>query len=81
MLVLGRSDVRRLLDLEALIDALSDAFVELSAGRVSVPPRVAAMTEQGLLAAMPGFVGGVLETKLVPSSPGTPGPGRRRTRR
>ena len=37
MLVLGQTDVRRLLDLEALIDALSDAFVELSAGRVSVP--------------------------------------------
>jgi ornithine cyclodeaminase len=75
MLVLGQTDVRRLLDLEALIDALSDAFVELSAGRVSVPPRVAAMTDQGLLAAMPGFVGGVLETKLVSVFPGNAGTG------
>jgi ornithine cyclodeaminase/alanine dehydrogenase-like protein (mu-crystallin family) len=44
--------------------------VELSAGRASVPPRVAAMTPDGLLAAMPGSVRGVLETKLVAVFPG-----------
>jgi ornithine cyclodeaminase/alanine dehydrogenase-like protein (mu-crystallin family) len=32
---------------------------------VSVPPRIAASTERGLLAAMPGYADGVLETKLV----------------
>jgi len=35
-----------------------------------VPPRVAAQTPAGLLAAMPGYVSGVLETKLVSVFPG-----------
>lgn len=66
MLVLSQEDVRRLLDVETLIDRLAEVFAELSAGRASVPPRVAAFVpERGLLAAMPGYVGGVLETKLV----------------
>ena len=66
MLVLGQAEVRRLLNLDNLIDALSDAFIEVSAGRTSVPPRIAAFVpDHGLLAAMPGYVQGVLETKLV----------------
>ena len=65
MLVLSRAEVRRLLDLEQLLDALERVFVELSAGRTSVPPRIAAQTERGLLAAMPGYADGILETKLV----------------
>ena len=65
MLVLSRADVRRLLDLDQLLDALERVFVELSAGRASVPPRIAAETERGLLAAMPGYADGILETKLV----------------
>jgi alanine dehydrogenase len=67
---LSEADVCRLLDVELLIEALSEAFVELSSGRTSVPPRVAALTPDGLLAAMPGYVGGVLETKLVSVFPG-----------
>ena len=55
-----------MLDLELLIDALERAFVELSAGRASVPPRTAALVQgRGLLGAMPGYLDGVLETKLV----------------
>ena len=65
MLVLSRAEVRRLLDLDQLLDALERVFVELSAGRASVPPRIAAETERGLLAAMPGYADGILETKLV----------------
>jgi len=65
VLVLSRAEVRRLLDLEQLLDALERVFVELSAGRTSVPPRIAAQTERGLLAAMPGYADGILETKLV----------------
>jgi len=65
MLVLTRVQVRELLDLDLLLDALERAFVELSAGRASVPPRIAASTERGLLAAMPGYADGVLEAKLV----------------
>src|SRR5918912_3849418 len=74
MLVLSREDVQRLLDLDALIDRLAGAFAELSAGRASVPPRVAAVVpERGLLAAMPGYVAGTLETKLVSLFPGNDG--------
>jgi ornithine cyclodeaminase len=72
MLVLSQDEVRRLLDVDELIDALSDAFVEVSSGGASVPPRVAAFVpERGLLAAMPGYAAGVLETKLVSVFPGT----------
>lgn len=72
MLFLSQDDVRRLLDLDELIDALADAFAEVSAGTASVPPRVAAFVpDKGLLAAMPGYAAGVLETKLVSVFPGT----------
>ena len=65
MLVLGQNDVARLLDVDLLLPRLERAFVELSADRASVPPRVAAFTADGLLAAMPGYVDGVLAAKLV----------------
>jgi alanine dehydrogenase len=65
MLVLGQEEVARLLDVDQLLDALERAFVELSAGRASVPPRIAAFSEHGLLGAMPGYVDGVLAAKLV----------------
>jgi alanine dehydrogenase len=66
LLFLSQADVERLLDLDELLEALAGAFVELSAGRTSVPPRIAARTPSGgLLGAMPGFIGGVLEAKLV----------------
>lgn len=72
MLVLAQADVRRLLEVDELIDALADAFAEVSAGAASVPPRVAAFVpERGLLAAMPGYAAGVLETKLVSVFPGS----------
>jgi alanine dehydrogenase len=72
VLVLSQDDVRRLLDVDDLIDALADAFAEVSAGTASVPPRVAAFVpDKGLLAAMPGYAAGVLETKLVSVFPGT----------
>ena len=71
MLVLARDDVRRLLDLDLLLDALERAFVELSAGRTSVPPRTAAhVPDRGLLGAMPGYADGILEAKLVSVFPG-----------
>ena len=70
MLVLSRPDVERLLDVDVLLERLERAFVELSAGRASVPPRVAAFAPAGLLAAMPGYVNGVLAAKLVALFPG-----------
>ncbi|MET7986606.1 MULTISPECIES: ornithine cyclodeaminase family protein [unclassified Streptomyces] len=69
MLVLGRSQVESLLDMDSLIDALASAMADFSAGRASVPDRVAAQVpaRDGFLAAMPGFLpsAGVLMTKLV----------------
>lgn len=65
MLVLSRDEVERLLDVDALLERLEHAFVELSAGRTSVPPREAAFAPRGFLAAMPGYVDGVLAAKLV----------------
>jgi ornithine cyclodeaminase len=69
MLVLSRSEVRELLDLDALIDALAEAMEDLSAGRASAPDRIAAAVHErdGMLIAMPGYVPsvGALVTKLV----------------
>ena len=70
MRVLSRDEVARLLDIDLLFERLERAFVELSAGRTSVPPRVAAHAREGFLAAMPGYVDGVLEAKLVSVFPG-----------
>lgn len=57
MLVLSRSEVEELLDLDALSDALSRAHVELSAGKASLPPRIAAFAgDNGLLGAMPAYL-------------------------
>ena len=72
MLVLSRSEVEELLDLDALVDALAAAHAELSAGEASLPPRVAALAgDAGLLGAMPGFLpSGGLGCKLVTLFPG-----------
>ena len=67
MLVLSRKDVEELLDLDALVDALAEAFIDLSGGRASMPQRVAAFSGHGLLGVMPAYLpsANLLETKLV----------------
>jgi alanine dehydrogenase len=67
MLVLSRADVEALLDLDELVGALAEAFVDLSEGRASMPQRVAALSSHGLLGVMPAYLPSqdVLETKLV----------------
>src|ERR1700682_4856942 len=69
MLVLSRPEVESLLDLDDLVDAVAAAMVDLSAGRASMPPRIAALVtaRDGLLAAMPAYLpsSGALMTKLV----------------
>jgi alanine dehydrogenase len=65
MLVLNRAEVEAALDVDALLDALARAFIEVSAGRASVPPRIAAITPAGFLGAMAAHVGGTLASKLV----------------
>jgi len=71
VLVLTRSDVEELLDLDALMGALARAHEELSSGATSMPPRIAAMTAQGLLGAMPAYLPSAgLGCKLVTLFPG-----------
>jgi alanine dehydrogenase len=69
VLVLSRADVERLLDLDRLREAVAGAMADLSAGRVSMPPRIAALVPErdALLAAMPAYLpsSGALATKLV----------------
>ena len=67
MILLSEADVRELLDLDALIDALAAAHRELSEGKASMPPRIAAFAERnGLLGAMPAYLPSAgLACKLV----------------
>lgn len=69
MRFLSAADVEAVLDLDALVDAVAAAMADLSAGRASVPPRIAALVPErhALLAAMPAFLpsAGALTTKLV----------------
>jgi len=68
MLVLNRKQVESLLDVGVLIAALKPAMMDLSAGRVSMPARVAAQVEgKGLLGAMPAYLPAsrTLSCKLV----------------
>jgi len=81
MLFLTRSEVEALLDPDELIEAVASAMVEVSSGRVSMPPRVAAHVSEraGLLGGMLAYVPalGVLEAKLVslfPQNAGGPLP-------
>ncbi len=55
MLVLNRSEVEELLDLDELVGALARAHEELSSGATSMPARIAAMADSGLLGAMPAY--------------------------
>jgi ornithine cyclodeaminase/alanine dehydrogenase-like protein (mu-crystallin family) len=56
MLVLSRAQVEELLDLDELLGALAGAHEALSAGTVSMPARIAAFSERGLLGAMPAYL-------------------------
>ena len=73
MLLLKADEVSALLDMDALIEALKPAMVELSAGRVSMPPRTAAQVQsKGLLGTMPAYLPAshTLSCKLVTVFPG-----------
>lgn len=72
LLYLSREDVERLLDVDAMLDALANALIAFSSGITIVPPRTAVrVPEAGLLGSMPGYIPGVaLEVKLVSVFPG-----------
>jgi len=81
MLVLTRQETAALLEPDSLRRAVAEAMVDVSAGRASMPTRIAAMVPDagGLLAAMPAFVPtiGGLGAKLVslfPRNAGTERP-------
>ncbi|HYK97911.1 MAG TPA: hypothetical protein VEU77_05910, partial [Candidatus Acidoferrales bacterium] len=69
MLILTKADVESLLDTDLLRAAMATALADLSAGKASMPTRIAALIAErdGLLAAMPAYLpsGGALTTKLV----------------
>ncbi|MFL5917891.1 MAG: ornithine cyclodeaminase family protein [Gaiellaceae bacterium] len=67
MIVLSEAEVKELLDLDALVDALAAAHRELSEDKASMPPRIAAFAERnGLLGAMPAYLPSAgLTCKLV----------------
>ncbi|HEY2221957.1 ornithine cyclodeaminase family protein [Actinomycetospora sp.] len=68
MRVLDRQAVRELLDADELVDAVAAAMVDLSLGRASLPPRIAArVSGAALLATMPAYCPtlGVLAAKLL----------------
>ncbi len=68
MLVLSRSQVEELLDLDALVEAVAAAQADLSAGAASMPPRIAALVSEreGLLGVMPAYLPSAgLACKLV----------------
>jgi ornithine cyclodeaminase/alanine dehydrogenase-like protein (mu-crystallin family) len=67
--VITAAEVEAALDLDEMIDALAAAHADLSAGRASMPRRIAAHVEErdAMLAAMPAYLPsmGALTTKLV----------------
>jgi ornithine cyclodeaminase/alanine dehydrogenase-like protein (mu-crystallin family) len=67
VLLLSEGEVRALLDVEELMDALTRAFEAISRDDVSVPRRIATtVRDAGLVAAMPGYAPGIgLAVKLV----------------
>ncbi|HEX6877137.1 MAG TPA: ornithine cyclodeaminase family protein [Nocardioidaceae bacterium] len=74
--MLSRTETESLLDLDALRHALRPAMADVSAGRASMPPRIAAtIPDRGLLAAMPAHLqcSGGLAAKLVSLFPGNAG--------
>jgi ornithine cyclodeaminase len=68
VLVLTQAEVRELLDLDQLVDALATAHAHLTAKQASMPPRIAALVEEreGLLGVMPSYLPSAgLACKLV----------------
>ena len=77
MLILSSAETGSLLDPDALRRALAAAMADLSAGRASMPPRIAAHVEErgGFVAAMPAYLPAtcVVTAKLVSLFPGNAG--------
>ena len=71
MLVLTRTEVEELLDLDALLDSLAAAHAELSTGQASLVPRTGAFAPAGVLGSMLAYApSSGLGCKLVTLFPG-----------
>ena len=72
MRIVDRAEVQAALAPAALIEAVGQALADVSAGRASMPPRIGARTELGLLGAMAGHAPSLdtLAAKLVSVFPG-----------
>ena len=69
--VINAEQVKQFLTPDKLRPALEAALVAQSEGKANVPPRIAAVAPNGMLAAMPGYLEDVgLATKLVSVFPG-----------
>lgn len=65
--ILTQADVRDAITMPEAIDAMREAFVQLSAGRAHVPPRVSLQTDRGMTLFMPAYlqINGGLGAKVV----------------
>lgn len=64
--LLSRADVERVLDPAEILARLPEAFVALTDGRSSAPPRTTAVAPDGVAGAMPGYLPGTaLEVKIT----------------
>lgn len=73
LLVLSEDEVRSVLAIDELAAALIESLTALSQDRTSVPPRIAAFGQAGLLGAMPGYVPDLgMAAKLVSVFPQNP---------
>src|SRR3954454_16394301 len=71
MLVLTRTEIESLLELDALVDAVADGFRAPSSGAVDAPPRQGVAGDGGIVLTMPGRrAGGPVVVKLVGLFPG-----------
>ena len=78
LLLLSQEDVERLLDPAVMLEALSQGFAELSAGKIVAPGRTGINTPDGFLGTMPGWLpGGPMGVKLVTAFHSNPARGLR----
>ena len=60
-LFLNKNDVRSLLNMADVIEAVEQAFKDWALGKVKMPPKAYLVLEQGDFRAMPGAIPGLRE--------------------
>ena len=78
MWVISRNDLKNILGMEEVIEAVETAFADYARGRCAIPPRTHFNLPEGIILYMPSFLssgeeaGGILGVKLVSVFPGNP---------